>query len=161
MSTIPASSLCHIAGPRGPVLTCDTIVDDYLATVPLSTRRLHASGLGRALRVLHPGATHLTWRDVMVAATRLDAALHTRTDSPCLRIRDVVAEVVLMGVDVVVATRCQPGLSALEYCDEAQVVGVGAAAAEALPDGSANLIVGGWLGPMDRGNTHTLAYREA
>jgi len=84
VSTIPASSLCHIAGPRGPVLTCDTIVDDYLATVPLSTRRLHASGLGRALRVLHPGATHLTWRDVMVAATRLDAALHTRTDSPCL-----------------------------------------------------------------------------
>jgi len=78
-----------------------------------------------------------------------------------MRIRDIVAEVVLMGVDVVVATCCQPWLSALEYRDEAQVVGVGAAAAEALPDGSANLIVGGWLGPMDRGNTHTLAYREA
>ncbi len=84
MPDLPASSLCHIAGPRGPVLTCDTIVDGYLATVPLTTRRLHASGLGRALRALCPGATHLAWRDVMVESALLDAALRARTDSPRL-----------------------------------------------------------------------------
>ncbi len=81
---VRALSLCHIAGPRGPLLTCDTIVDGYLTTVPTTTRRLHASGLGRALRALRPDATHLTWRDVVVESACLDAALHARADSPRL-----------------------------------------------------------------------------
>ncbi len=84
MSDVRTLSLCHIAGARGPLLTCDTIVDGYLATVPTTTRRLHASGLGRALRALRPDATHLTWRDVMVESARLDAALRARADSPRL-----------------------------------------------------------------------------
>lgn len=84
MTDLPAPFLCHIASPRGPVLTCDTIVADYLATTPLTTRRLHASGLGRALRALCPGATHLDWHDVMIESARLDAVLHARADSPRL-----------------------------------------------------------------------------
>jgi len=84
VSDVRTLSLCHIAGARGPLLTCDTIVDGYLTTVPTTTRRLHASGLGRALRALRPDATHLTWRDVMVESARLDAALRARADSPRL-----------------------------------------------------------------------------
>jgi len=84
VTDVPASALCHLGGPHGPVLTCDAIVDGYLATVPLTTRRLHASGLGRALRALCPGATHLVLHDVMVESAWLDAALRVRADSPRL-----------------------------------------------------------------------------